>query len=54
MDTVTIDGVTYDIPNDAHSLVLQELFVSNGLKPVLFSRLDPDYVRPNDTLDDRL
>ena len=54
IDIVTIDGVVYDIPDDPSAAVYNVMFRERGLKTTLGSRLHPDYVRPDDTLDDAL
>lgn len=54
IDTVTIDGVVYDIPGDPRAAVYDVMFRERGLNTTLGSRLHPDYVRPGDTMDDVL
>lgn len=52
-DNIVIDGITYRIPNTPEQAVLFDLFVAHGLNP-RWATGAPGYVRPDDTLDDRL
>jgi len=54
MDTVTIDGVAYEIPDTPEHVVVDVMVRQRGVRTTLVSPLHPNYVRPDDTLDDRL
>ena len=54
METVTIDGVAYEIPQTAMHAELALFAKHKGIAVTMVSPLHPTYVRPDDTLDDAL
>lgn len=52
METVTIDGVQYEMPQTPMHAEIALLVKGKGLDATLVSPLDPSYRRPDDTMDD--